>query len=208
MTAAYDVVLARDQLDLVRLAVALGLHGGPQLGVDLRDRGPSGSRDDGNGHGEGPPVGRGLARPLSHGTAGRDGGVLTRSGHPRTGLPGGLTRSRSTGTLDHPPPPRPTTQVPRPSMALRPIAVSVVLAAALLGTNVLHDGGAAVLNGPVAGVAVPSPSAGGPSSPGASAGASGSPAAPAVQQSPGPATRPLRPRSPRRPGRWRSRPVR
>jgi len=70
-------------------------------------------------------------------------------------------------------------------MALRPIAVSVVLAAALLGTNVLHDGGAAVLNGPVAGVAVPSPSAGAAGSPGGTAGASGSPAAPAVQQSPG-----------------------
>ena len=34
-------------------------------------------------------------------------------------------------------------------MAIRPLAVSVVLAAALVGTNVMHDGGAAVLEGPI-----------------------------------------------------------
>ena len=34
-------------------------------------------------------------------------------------------------------------------MAIRPLAVSVVLAAALVGTNVMHDGGAAVLDGPI-----------------------------------------------------------
>ncbi len=38
-------------------------------------------------------------------------------------------------------------------MALRPLAVSVVLAAALVGTNVMHDGGAAELDGPIASVA-------------------------------------------------------
>ena len=39
-------------------------------------------------------------------------------------------------------------------MALRPLAVSVVLAAALVGTNVMHDGGAAVLDGPIAPAAI------------------------------------------------------
>jgi peptidoglycan/xylan/chitin deacetylase (PgdA/CDA1 family) len=34
-------------------------------------------------------------------------------------------------------------------MAIRPLAVSLVLAAALVGTNVMHDGGAAVLDGPI-----------------------------------------------------------
>ena len=42
-------------------------------------------------------------------------------------------------------------------MAIRPLAVSVVLAAALVGTNVMHDGGAAVLDGPI-GSAAPSAS--------------------------------------------------
>ena len=42
-------------------------------------------------------------------------------------------------------------------MAIRPLAVSVVLAAALVGTNVMHDGGAAVLDGPI-GSAAPSTS--------------------------------------------------
>jgi peptidoglycan/xylan/chitin deacetylase (PgdA/CDA1 family) len=37
-------------------------------------------------------------------------------------------------------------------MALRPLAVSVVLAAALVGTSVLHDGGAAVLDEPIGSV--------------------------------------------------------
>jgi peptidoglycan-N-acetylglucosamine deacetylase len=62
-------------------------------------------------------------------------------------------------------------------MALRPIAVSVVIAAALLGMNVLHDGSAAVLDGPVSGVAVPSPSAGAAGSPGAAGGPGASPVA-------------------------------
>jgi peptidoglycan-N-acetylglucosamine deacetylase len=42
-------------------------------------------------------------------------------------------------------------------MAIRPLAVSVVLAAALVGMNVMHDGGAAVLHGPI-GSAAPSAS--------------------------------------------------
>ena len=63
-------------------------------------------------------------------------------------------------------------------MALRPIAVSVVLAAALLGTNVLHDGSAAVLDGPVSGVAIPSASpAAAAGTPGTSAGPDASPLA-------------------------------
>jgi len=46
-------------------------------------------------------------------------------------------------------------------MAIRPLAVSVVLAAALVGTNVMHDGGSAVLNVPVdAAVPSASPAAG------------------------------------------------
>ena len=40
-------------------------------------------------------------------------------------------------------------------MAIRPLAVSVVLAAALVGTNVMHDSGSAVLDGQI-GVAAPS----------------------------------------------------
>ena len=42
-------------------------------------------------------------------------------------------------------------------MAFRPLAVSVVLAAALVGTSVMHDGGAAELDGPIGSV-VPSAS--------------------------------------------------
>ena len=57
-------------------------------------------------------------------------------------------------------------------MALRPVAVSVVLAAALLGTTVLHDGGAGVLDGPIADASPSTAQAG--SSPGA-AGPSSSP---------------------------------
>jgi peptidoglycan/xylan/chitin deacetylase (PgdA/CDA1 family) len=72
-------------------------------------------------------------------------------------------------------------------MALRPLAVSVVLAAALVGTSVMHDGGAAVLNGPIGSASpstppaavVPSPSP----APGASAGQ-----APDPTPSPRPAT--------------------
>jgi peptidoglycan/xylan/chitin deacetylase (PgdA/CDA1 family) len=95
-------------------------------------------------------------------------------------------------------------------MALRPIAVSVVLAAALLGTNVLHDGGAAVLDGPISAVTGPVPSSGatpgspdgsgGPAtSPGAAPGGSPAPgaSAPATQPSPpppgGPVTMPVGP---------------
>jgi peptidoglycan/xylan/chitin deacetylase (PgdA/CDA1 family) len=66
-------------------------------------------------------------------------------------------------------------------MPLRPIAVSVVLAAALLGTVVLHDGGAGVLDGPVAAstpTQAPAPS----ESPGTTA-SSGSPA-PAASETP------------------------
>ena len=40
-----DVVLARDQLDLVRLAMPLLLHRGPQLRVHVRDRRPGRRRD-------------------------------------------------------------------------------------------------------------------------------------------------------------------
>ena len=72
-------------------------------------------------------------------------------------------------------------------MAIRPLAVSVVLAAALVGTNVMHDGGAAVLDGPIGSAApsaspeavVPSPAA----TPGASGGQ-----APAPTPTPRPAT--------------------
>jgi peptidoglycan/xylan/chitin deacetylase (PgdA/CDA1 family) len=74
-------------------------------------------------------------------------------------------------------------------MAIRPLAVSVVLAAALVGTNVMRDGGAAVLDGPI-GSAAPSAS---PTAlvPGAapSAGASGGQAS-GPTPSPGPATFP------------------
>jgi peptidoglycan/xylan/chitin deacetylase (PgdA/CDA1 family) len=87
-------------------------------------------------------------------------------------------------------------------MALRPLAVSLVLAAALLGTNVLHDGSAAVLDGPVAGVASPGPTTGAAASPGSSVDPAGSPAtapgstpapgssAPASQPSPAPSSKP------------------
>ena len=80
-------------------------------------------------------------------------------------------------------------------MALRPIAVSVVLAAALLGTNVLHDGSAAVLDGPVSGVAIPSPSpAGAAGTPGSSGGPGASPlAGVGGQPSPVSSTPPTRP---------------
>jgi peptidoglycan/xylan/chitin deacetylase (PgdA/CDA1 family) len=82
-------------------------------------------------------------------------------------------------------------------MALRPIAVSVVLAAALLGTSVLHDGSAAVVDGPLAGVggtAAPNVAA----SP-AGAGPDSSPAAaPGDQPSAGTGTPPAQPaRTPR-----------
>ena len=79
-------------------------------------------------------------------------------------------------------------------MTLRAIAVSFVLAAALLGTNVLHDGGAAVLDAPVAGVASPAPGVPTPGSPGGSASPGGSPVgAPAVEPSPGSSTPPATP---------------
>src|SRR6266536_1949479 len=38
---AERVVLRRDQLDLVVLAVALALHRGPQVGIDIRDASPA-----------------------------------------------------------------------------------------------------------------------------------------------------------------------
>ena len=82
-----DVVLARDQLDLVRLAVTLRLHRRPQLGVQVRDRRPGGGR-------RGRPTGGGLRRGdgVGHGrTSWRDGrGLGWRAGArlARAGLRG------------------------------------------------------------------------------------------------------------------------
>ena len=50
-----DVVLARDELDLVVLAVAFALHGRPEDGVDLGDRGHRDARGGGDGHGSAIP---------------------------------------------------------------------------------------------------------------------------------------------------------
>jgi peptidoglycan/xylan/chitin deacetylase (PgdA/CDA1 family) len=69
-------------------------------------------------------------------------------------------------------------------MALRPVAVSVVLAAALLGTSVLREHGSAVVDGPTA-AASPSPVAVAPSP--SSAGASPSPG---EAPGPGPTSKP------------------
>ena len=49
---AEGVVLAGDQLDLPALTLALADHRVPQLGIDLGDRRPRGSRGRGNRHGE------------------------------------------------------------------------------------------------------------------------------------------------------------
>ena len=80
-------------------------------------------------------------------------------------------------------------------MALRPLAVSVVLAAALVGTNVLHDGGAAELDEPIGSVAPSAPPAAvAPSTsptPGASGGqAAGPTPSPRPPTSSGTTTRP------------------
>jgi len=76
-------------------------------------------------------------------------------------------------------------------MALRPLAVSIVLAAALVSTNVLHDGGAAELDEPIGSVA---PAAVAPSTsptPGASGGqAAGPTPSPRPPTSSGTTTRP------------------
>ena len=72
-------------------------------------------------------------------------------------------------------------------MAIRPLAVSVVLAAALVGTNVMHDGGAAVLDGPIRSAAPSaSPLAVGPSAVPSPAPSGGQ--APAPTPTPRPAT--------------------
>jgi peptidoglycan-N-acetylglucosamine deacetylase len=73
-------------------------------------------------------------------------------------------------------------------MPLRPVAVSVVLAAALLGTVVLHDGDAGVLEGPVS-AATPTQAAAPSGSPDTGA-SSGSPA-PASSAAPGVSAAPL-----------------
>ena len=80
-------------------------------------------------------------------------------------------------------------------MALRPLAVSVVLAAALVSTNVLHDGGAAELDEPIGSVAPSAPPAAvAPSTsptPGASGGqAAGPTPSPRPPTSSGTTTRP------------------
>ena len=80
-------------------------------------------------------------------------------------------------------------------MALRPLAVSVVLAAALVSTNVMHDGGAAELDGPIGSVAPSAPPAAvAPSTaptPGASGGqAAGPTPSPRPPTSSGATTRP------------------
>jgi peptidoglycan/xylan/chitin deacetylase (PgdA/CDA1 family) len=80
-------------------------------------------------------------------------------------------------------------------MAIRPLAVSVVLAAALVGMNVMHDGGAAVLDGPIRSAAPSaSPEAVAPSTaptPGASGGqVPGPTATPRPATSTGTGTRP------------------
>ena len=76
-------------------------------------------------------------------------------------------------------------------MAIRPLAVSVVLAAALVGTNVMHDGGAAVLDGPIGSAGPSSAPAAAPEavvpSPATTPGPSGG-QAPAPTPTPRPAT--------------------